>query len=97
MDKSTNLVDKFATSPGASRSPSPELHRVAQIVDSTRGGTLGDRRPSRPSRAVEEGRIVSYRTDHSLTERELLRGYGLDPDDLELALIEGGQWRRIRS
>ena len=87
MDKSTEQVDKFADQVGDPRAPSDGSLRGAHLGDSTRGGTLGERRPSRPSRAVEEGRTVSYRTSSSLSERTLLRGYGLNPDDLELERI----------
>jgi hypothetical protein len=34
------------------------------------------------------GPLESLPSDHSLSERVLLRGYGLDPDNLELELIE---------
>lgn len=90
MDKSAEHVDKFATSSSTSRSSGSPEPAVAQTGDSTRGGTLGDRRPSRPSRAVEEGRTVFGSSSRQLTERVLLRGYGLDPDDLERSLIERG-------
>jgi hypothetical protein len=39
---------------------------------------------------VEEGRTVFGSSSRQLTERVLLRGYGLDPDDLERSLIERG-------
>jgi len=87
VDKRPEQVDKFADQVDDPRAAGDGSHRGAHLADSTRGGTLGDRRPSRPSRAVEEGRTVSYRTSSSIPERVLLRGYGLNPDDLELERI----------
>ena len=89
MDTVSNLVDSRNPVSARLRPATPDS---AETVDSTRGGTLGDRRPSRPYRAVEEGRVLSYRTGsdrpRGLTEDQLIEAYGLDPDDLELEVLE---------
>jgi hypothetical protein len=82
----SNLVDNPESPADRLRPPTPAR---ADSGDSTRGGTIGERRPSHPSRAAEEGRRVSCRTSSQLPERVLFRGYGLDPDDLELEMILG--------
>lgn len=83
MDKRPEVVDNFATEPEPTRAPGTTPPRLAQPADSTRLGMLGPRSPTRSgaeqSRSDQEGR---------LPERVLLRGYGLNPDDLELERIK---------
>jgi hypothetical protein len=76
-----NLVDNPNQRSARVRPTTPDY---AATVDSTRGGTLGDAARPAPSRAVVEGRATSS----ALSERLLLRGYGLDPDDLEAELLD---------
>lgn len=83
-----NLVDNPDRRSDRVRPLAPDY---AATVDSTRGGTLGDAARPAPSRAAVEGRATSS----ALSERLLLRGYGLDPDDLELELLDRGR-RRAR-
>jgi hypothetical protein len=80
---SPNLVDN--PRPGSDRLR-PTTPAYAETVESTRSVGSGDR-GSRPASGSPE----SLRIDHSLSERVLLRGYGLDPDDLELEMV-----RRVR-
>lgn len=86
MDKRPDVVDKFATGPDELRSGSPGGLGVAQRADLTRGGTIEASLVPPLSRAAAGAGTV--RPGSSLPERVLLRGYGLDPDDLELAMIK---------
>lgn len=82
MDKSREMVDKIPGADPEGRSPSTAWHRLAQTLDSTRSvrsGRGSPRAASVPSSVPIDGRIP---------ERVLLRGYGLDPDDLELERIK---------
>lgn len=87
VDNGANLVQKFAGGAPTHRSPSTAWHRLAQTVDSTRS--------IRSSRARSDAhrRLESVSIEGRITEDELLEGYGLDPDDLELELLERGRWR----
>jgi hypothetical protein len=88
VDKSTEQVHNFAPGRQELRATGSVVLRVAQSADSTRGGTLGETARPAPTRAAAEARSLSCRTSSHLSERVLLRGYGLDPDDLERSMIE---------
>jgi hypothetical protein len=78
-------------SPNLVETPNPDSARLrpttpdyAEFGGLTRGGTIGSAARPAPTRAAAEGRATSS----ALSERLLLRGYGLDPDDLELEILE---------
>ena len=82
MDNRPNFVDKSRPRERPNSTRCTAEPRLAQSTDSTR--SVGSRgRGSHPA----SGPLESLPIDHSLPERVLLRGYGLDPDDLELERI----------
>jgi hypothetical protein len=80
VDNRPNLVGNFEPVERAFASRSPDPQRVAPSGRLTALRTLGARSPVR--RAPE-------RVRRALSEAELIRGYGLDPDDFEGEL---GRW-----
>jgi hypothetical protein len=82
VDNRPNLVDK-SPAPVEDSGNRSGVSGVSGVSGLTRGGTIGSAARPAPTRAAAEGRATSS----ALSERLLLRGYGLDPDDLELARI----------
>ena len=80
VDKRANLVDKIPTGERPFGPRSPDVHRPAQTVGLTPLRTLGPRSLTRSG---------PERVRRGTSERDLFRGYGLDPDDAEL---EGILW-----
>jgi hypothetical protein len=86
VDNRSEDGDKFANGARTHRTAGSELHRLAQVDDSTRS--------VRSSRALTRSRrLESVPIEGRISEEMLLEGYGLDPDDLEAELLDRGRWR----